>query len=374
MKRLLLFISAALLSLAATSCKCDPQKALKTANPAAGITTVAQARTLNTLKNESDSKFYYLDYKADYKLDALLEQGSRSQKEIFDFITSNLLTVSPIHEEAEPACSAFKAVTPDGDVIYGRNLDFKFTYTLAAMLRTNPGKGAHKSLGIAGLQFLKMPPASLDDGKCDISPLIAAPYVTLDGMNDSGVAFSVLALSKGPSTKQFDTGRKDISTTVAIRYVLDRATSVDNAIELLSNYNMFAKGAESEKGSYHFLLADAGGKCVVLEYILPEGETSSVMKVIEADCVTNGYLTEGWDEVCNGGADRLKTLRDRLAETGGVLTEEEAMQLLSSVSRGLNPEELTSNTHWSVVYNLTKKTATVCVARDFDNPIKYSLK
>ena len=56
------------------------------------------------------------------------------------------------------------------------------------------------------------------------------------------------------------------------------------------------------------------------------------------------------------------------------MTEEEAMQLLASVSRGLNPEELTSNTHWSVVYNLTKKTATVCVARDFDNPLKYTLK
>ena len=55
-------------------------------------------------------------------------------------------------------------------------------------------------------------------------------------------------------------------------------------------------------------------------------------------------------------------------------SEEEAMQLLASVSRGLNPAELTSNTHWSVVYNLTKKTATVCVARDFDNPLKYTLK
>ncbi|MBR5055901.1 MAG: hypothetical protein IKX03_01765, partial [Bacteroidales bacterium] len=133
MKRLLLFFSAALLSVAVTSCKCDPQKALKSANPAVGITNVAQAKTLNTLKNDRESKLYYLDYKADYMLDALLEQGSRSQKDIFEFITSNLLTVSPIHEEAEPACSAFKAVTPEGDVIYGRNLDFRFTYTLAMM-------------------------------------------------------------------------------------------------------------------------------------------------------------------------------------------------------------------------------------------------
>ena len=373
MKRLLLCALTVLTAVALPSCRRDPAKMVE-GNPAATITTAAQARTLNTLRNEKDGKFYYIDYKADYKLDDVIDAGCRSQSELVGYLGRSLLKASPIQEEPGVACSAFTARTPEGDVIYGRNLDFRFTYTLALALHTNPGKGGYKSLGIAALQFLKMPPASLDEGETDISPLVVSPYVTMDGMNEKGLAFSVLALSKGPSAKQFAPDKKDISTTVAIRMLLDRAATVDEALEMLSSYNFFAKGAESEKGNYHFLLADASGKTVVVEYILPEGAESSVLSVVDAECVTNGYLTEGWDEVCNGGADRLQVLRDCLAEKGGVLTEEEAMQLLASVSRGLNPEELTSNTHWSVVYNLTKRTATVCVARDFDNPLKYTLK
>ena len=372
MKRTVLVLLAILAVVALPSCRRDPAKMVK-GNPAAAITTAAQARTLNSLRNEKDGKLYYMDYKADYLLDEILEAGCNSQKSLLGFIVDRMLKVAPLQDEPEVACSAFTARTPEGDVIYGRNLDFRFTYTLAMMLRTAP-KGSFKSLGIAALQFIKMPPASLDDGQTDISPLITAPYVTMDGVNDKGLAFSVLALSKGHSPMQFDPGKKDIFTTTLIRMVLDRAATVDEAIELIKGRNYFAKGPESEKGSYHFLLADASGKTVVLEYLLPEGENSSLLNVVETNCVTNGYLSEGWDEVCNGGADRLQMLREFLDIRGGVVTEEEAMQLLANVSRGLNPEELTSNTHWSVVYNLTKKTATVCVARDYDNPLKYTLK
>ena len=57
--------------------------------------------------------------------------------------------------------------------------------------------------------------------------------------------------------------KPDLTTTTAIRLLLDRAADVDEAVALLGQYDM-----NSSIGSAHHLsIADASGRSVVVEYV-----------------------------------------------------------------------------------------------------------
>ena len=81
-----------------------------------------------------------------------------------------------------------------------------------------------------------------------------------------------------------NTKKLDITTTTAIRMMLDKAKNVDEALELLSSYHMHS----SANSCYHFQICDASGKSVVVEYVDNE------MKVVYPDknyqCATNFLL------------------------------------------------------------------------------------
>ena len=61
---------------------------------------------------------------------------------------------------------------------------------------------------------------------------MALPYLMMDGINEDGFAISVLKLDGKPTLQQ-DPGKKKIFTTVAMRMLLDRASTVDQAISML---------------------------------------------------------------------------------------------------------------------------------------------
>ena len=67
--------------------------------------------------------------------------------------------------------------------------------------------------------------------------------------------------------------------------MLDKAKNVDEALALLSSYDMHS----SANSCYHFQICDASGKSVVVEYVDDE------MKVVYPDknyqCATNFLLT-----------------------------------------------------------------------------------
>ncbi|MCQ2263737.1 MAG: hypothetical protein MJZ70_05580 [Bacteroidales bacterium] len=56
-----------------------------------------------------------------------------------------------------------------------------------------------------------------------------------------------------------------------------------------------------------------------------------------------------------------------------VLTESEAMAVLQSVAQRPTAAK-TSNTQWSVVYNLTRGTYTLCVGRNYNTPVSGSVE
>ena len=110
---------------------------------------------------------------------------------------------------------------------------------------------------------------------------LAAIYVPVDGMNEKGLVIADLMAGDDEETHQ-KTDKPDLTTTTAIRLLLDRAANVDEAIELLKQYDMNS----SIGAAHHFAIADKSGKSVVVEYV--NGE----MLVTETNIVTNHYLAD----------------------------------------------------------------------------------
>ena len=399
-------------------------------NPAGMLKDRRQVRTVESLKELAPGRLFRLDYRADYRLQDFVEADLASKEAVQGGVAtllldeSVILSSSVILSEAKDilplqdllplqiACSAFQAVTPEGDVIYGRNFDYPFDEGSAIVMRTRP-RGAYRSLSLVSMDHVGLSGPQLSDGVTDLSMLVAAPYAMMDGMNEKGLAVSVLALTGGGCACQYETGKHTVMTTVLMRLLLDRAATVDEAVALCQSFNFFADGEQrrvrpADKTNYHFLLSDASGRSVVLEYIREGGlksQGSWVLNMLDQRYVTNFYLSDDWQTVI-----RPDKRYDRLAETlsaatpavattasaapassaatgthvapalsaarpspAAVLTEAEAMALLQSVYQKAERKG-DVRTHWSVVYNLTRRTATICPAGDFSHPRTLSLR
>ena len=330
-------------------------------NPAAYLKTDEQRASVATLTDVNDGKLYTMDYTADYQLDALLEASVADVEGMVRFLQETLLGGGTAATgTVDAGCSAFTAQSEEGQILYGRNFDYKMDMT-AVLIRTAPENG-YRSIGLANVGWIGYTAGSLNDGTTDLSMAVFFPYLLMDGMNEKGLSMSVLKLRGDPALQ--DTGKNKISTTVALRLVLDRAANVEEALELLDQYDMQSSMPDA---NFHFLLADASGKAVVLEY-LPNGKRM----VYDQNYVTNFYLTENVPYAPVRGKDRYDLIEQTLAFKKGVMSEAEVMALLAVIGQP-ETEEATSMTQWSVVYNLTELTGRVAVVREYDNVFRFSL-
>ena len=131
-------------------------------------------------------------------------------------------------------CSAFSIADSDQEILMGRNYDFKID-TSSLLVHCTP-KNGYESVAFAALSNISanQPDASLSKKIA----VLTAPFICLDGMNEKGVSIAVLTLDSEPTVQQ--TGKQTIFTTLAIRLVLDRAATTQEAVDLLNSYDMFA--------------------------------------------------------------------------------------------------------------------------------------
>lgn len=326
-------------------------------------------RTVASVEKQSDYPVYTIDYKADYGLDKLLENGASTDDEVVQFLINHLLKGLPINVEYEIpdldlGCSTFQAINYDDEVIFGRNFDN--VYSPAGITYTNP-KNGYASISLVSLSFLGYSEHSLPDKLLDRLNILALPFFPLDGLNEKGVSIGVLQIDSAP-TKQ-ETGKIDITTTLAIRMILDKAANVDEAIEILSSFDM----QSSANGCYHFHIADSAGKSVVVEYIEDEMVLFEVDTAYQA--CTNFFLTEVDFEYKESGKERLEIMETGLESRSGVITEEEAMDLLSEVSAdSVFINGVAYPTQWSSLYNNERGYLKIVFGRDYDNVYKFDIK
>lgn len=312
---------------------------------------------------ELEEGFSAVRYDGDYGFDRFLsEGGASSDQEVASFLTENSLSGMDVDFRGNVfGCSTIAARTSDGESLFGRNFDWNRCEAMAVAAYPENG---YASISTANMDFISQGAGSGIAGmalKMDEVAILAALYAPLDGMNEKGLAVSVNMIQDSDSIEQ-DTEKPDITTTTAIRLLLDKAATVEEALKLLEQYDMHA----SMGMMVHFALADTSGRSVAVEYVdnePPSGDASmpfgknKEMVVTETPVLTNFYLAEGKK---NGiGTEQSHTRYDILMkrlEDGGTMDADDVRDALSSVGKG-NFGEFES-TEWSVVFHQTDGRAT----------------
>lgn len=278
-------------------------------------------------------------YEGDYGFDAFLEQGGAgSDADVAAYITS--LLAQEIHMEGAPfGCSTLSVENRNGGYLFGRNFDWNACNGL--IVRARPENG-YASVSTVNMDFVRA--GGLDLSKLpDQTQAIVSLYAPLDGMNEKGLAVSVNMIQDSASISQ-DTGKADITTTTAIRLLLDKAANVEEALELLRQYDFHS----SMGMMVHLALADADGRSVAVEYVGNE------MIVTETPVVTNFYLAPGEKQGIGTAQSHTRyEILTRTLDEHGEMTETEMRDALDSVSKD-NFGEFES-TEWSIVMNQETK-------------------
>lgn len=329
--------------------------------------TIASIEKLTDYEDGYD--IYRMDVQYDYSLDDLIARGITDDQSMIDTIVKEALPILPVHIEAPNfGCSAFKIVDTDQDVLMGRSYDFKKN-TSAMLVYSNP-KDGYSSVAFAALDNV-----SANDLEGSLTKKLAAltaPFICLDGVNEKGVSIAVLTLDSDPVRQ--DTGKPTIATTIAIRLVLDRAATTEEAVELLKSYDMFASSGRD----YHFFINDASGDSRVVEW---DCESPTRELVATPTDVTTNFFILYPDKVepnqKNGiyghGKERYIAICDVLEEQQGAYTTDTAWDALMAAAQEPNPESITSNTQWSIVFNNTDCTAEIVLRRNWNDHYLYDL-
>ena len=339
-------------------------------------------------------RIYEMNYTVDYKLDEALNAGIVGTTSLTRFVVTHLFDSIPSAKSVslsyDAGCSAFAC--PDGtsgNFLMGRNFDFnhrdpdtkeRVMIPLIAV-HTAPA-GGKKSVSFVDGQFVKYESGFYTKKGNDLSMLMALPYLLLDGINEDGFAVSVLKLD-GLPTAQTDSPNKRIFTTVAMRMLLDRASTVKEAKEMLKDYSMYM---DTDSASYHFFMADAKGDFAIVEYTNPDTQLNPnrLEELSGADtlrCVTNFYVSPTMYATPHGmrhslhGKERYDSLRAGLLRHNYKMTPEEALGLLKVVAQGPDGYQgSTGFTQWSEVFNLSKKTVSMSILREWDKTFHFKVE
>ena len=341
---------------------------------------------------------YEMSVQGDYYFDDFLAQGGASNdQELINFIVKNITKgVIPINMDAPTiGCSSFTVVDENNNNLFGRNYDFSTTTSM--ILHTNPGNGRHASISSVDLQFLGI--SGEMTSLIQKATALAAAYAPLDGMNDAGVACGIYMSYQGPednvtATDQ-NTDKPDLTSTTMLRMILDYADDVDEAIELVKQYDFH----DSANTSFHYMIADKSGKSAILEWVdktdstdidgstrelkvyynnddeaLGEDEGRDNFQYITNFIVTPNYYENDSDKK---GLDRYNFIKESINPDGnntqGKYSKEEALNLLKTLGRrswdkehGLSDSN--SITVWSSLYDLDNLSVTWVSNEEFDNP------
>ena len=307
----------------------------------------ARKHTLDSVKkltDYSDFNLYKMDICYDYSIDKIIDRGIFDDESALGAILQEVLPDYPVNLKMPNfGCSAFTMKNPDS-VMMGRNYDFK-NDTSSMLVYCSP-KDGYRSVAFAALDNVGANNPELSD-ETRLATLLS-PFISLDGINEKGVSIAVLTL--------------------------DRASSTEEAVTLFEKYDMFASSGRD----YHFYVTDSNGDGRVIEYDCNSDDRKLV--VTKSPAVTNFFVmyknfVKPYQKngVYGHGRERYDKIINVL-EKNNSYTKETAWEALVSASQAPNPNDITSNTQWSIVYDNTNLTADISIRRDWNTVTKYSLK
>ena len=142
------------------------------------------------------------------------------------------------------------------------------------------------------------------------------------------------------------------------RLLLSKARSVEEAINYTEKYNFFYDVAP-----LHYMVADASGQSAVIEFV--DGKMV-VTKTENKYLVVTNFTLYGNPAKTGFGKERYESIQNALEKQEGVISEEDALELLKS-------NVIPGDEQWSVVYNLTKKTLSVTFSGEYEHVYRFNI-
>ena len=309
-----------------------------------------------------EDDFYYMEYREDYGFDRFLEQGgAASDLDVAKFVGKDLFKglVYPRFLNGRFGCSTLSVKGPEGGRLYGRNFDWMECTSM--VVKAAPRDG-YRSVSTVNMDFLDL--GMEYNPEKTLSKLVsaAALYAPMDGVNEKGLCVAVLMIEDSAVTNQ-ESGKPDLTTTTAVRLLLDQAADVEEAIALLGQYDMHSSAGMM----LHFSISDRSGRSVAVEYV------DNQIEVIETPVVTNFYLAQG--EKYGIGTEQSHTRYDMLLrrlEEQPVMDMEDVKEAMSSVSKN-NFGEFAS-TEWTIVYSQDSGEMRYYHRENYDNFYSFSVQ
>ena len=336
----------------------------------------------------------------------------------------------------DAGCSTFVTRNLEGETLFCRNYDYSHYKNnqktnprtgLNVIVEGNNPKARYRSIVVSDAYWLDFRNGSFaegmaDDGKTDLSPFVLCPFLCMDGMNEKGLALSILALCVKTDWKEipYDTYQEKLDPNrenlflkeagerpdpywikagqgsvavneadrlawiaekewietkkegcptylhpIMMRAVLDNCASVEEALAFMDHCNI--KGA-MPGADYHIMVADSSGTSRLVEWIGNE------MKVTEINHATNHYVAKEdpfFPEGCG---------RDRVLEAGLFRTKKNGMRedfaenLIRLVIQDPTNGADHGKTEYTCIYNLNRKTLRVFSFGDMSKHWDYELK
>ena len=308
----------------------------------AGLTQ-EQFTTLNSLQKVDDYPLYTMTYTGVYRP----RVGAMSFE--------NSITNS----DSSPAwaCSLFTVLLDKDNLLFGRNFDWQFS---PALLLFNDPPDGYASVSMVDIEYLGFEGETVKDMTeltiDEQMSLLDAPYIPFDGMNEYGLVIGMAAVPSGDM--QPKAGKETIGSLGIIRQMLDRARTVDEAVDIMQDYNIDFSGGPP----LHYLLADATGKSALVEYY--DGRIH-VLENEQPWHVATNFLRSSVDAPEDGNCWRYNTIASKLTKANGQIDTQAAMQLLADVAQ--------NNTQWSVIYQMSSGTINVVMGQQYQTAHQFYL-
>ena len=302
----------------------------------------------------SNCPFYSMNYYGDDCFDEYLLRGAQSLEDYCVFIeTALILNRENPTGHNNFGCGAFVAQNANSDILFGRNMDCECAIPMLLRLNDN---SSYRFLSLVNMAFLDWDESTYDSLEIDSKLTLATAYSPSDGINEYGFAVAILTDADAIYPKQND--KKTLFDMTLPRLLLSKAKSVEEAIHYTEKYNYFYDVAP-----LHYMVADASGHSAVIEFV--DGKMVVTKAENKYQAVTNFTLFDNPTKT-GFGKDRYDNILNVLEKQGGIISEEDALELLKS-------NVIPGDEQWSAVYNLTQKTLSVTFSGDYKNIHRFKL-
>ncbi|MFC1683332.1 linear amide C-N hydrolase [Candidatus Zixiibacteriota bacterium] len=257
----------------------------------------------------------------------------------------------PYINETWRHCSVF-STTAESTVILGRNWDNQTVGSIIISLY-QPPKG-YSSISFCRSIDLGFGHKDLEKYKSSVfgSKLLLAPFYATDGINEHGLTVAIAGLRQ--TTHQPKDDRQLVFVTFLIRKILDQAKNIEEAVHLVEKFIPFDLDKNSFNG--HFIVADASGRSVILEY--DQDQWIKIYGDKSWQVLTTKPIYNVSDADLRDQCWRYRSISETLQETNGNVDWTGGMKILQDVTQ--------KGTTWSVIYSPTTKDLYFSIYQNWD--------